>query len=264
MMAKIHANAIVDANARLANDVEIGPFCTVGANVELGAGCKLISHVVIDGPTTIGDRNVFFPFASIGLAPQDKKYAGEPTRLVIGDDNVFRESCTIHRGTTTGTGVTTIGSRALFMAYAHVAHDCVVGDDAILANAATLAGHVTVGDYAIVGGLAAIHQFCRVGAHAMIGGCSCITQDIAPYVLGHGNPFSVTTVNVEGLKRRGFDADAISAVRAAHKIVWRSGKVLAEARVELQSLYDASPESAKRALEPLIEFLAVSGRGLAR
>jgi UDP-N-acetylglucosamine acyltransferase len=263
-MAVIHPLAIVDAAARLADDVEVGPFCTIGPNVEIGAGCKLVSHVVIDGLTTIGAGNIFFPFASIGLASQDKKYANEPTRLLIGDNNVFRESCTIHRGTVQGGGVTTMGSRILAMAYAHVAHDCVVGNDVILANNATLAGHVSVGDFAIVGGLSAIHQFCRVGVHAMIGGCACVTQDIAPYILGNGNPFSASGVNVEGLKRRGFDADATAAVRAAYKLVWRSGMVLAQAKLELQSLHDTSNESAQRALQPLIEFLATSGRGLAR
>ena len=202
-MSTTHALSLVHPNAMLAEDVEIGPFCTVGAHVTIGAGSKLISHVVIDGDTTIGARNTFYPYASIGLAPQDKKYAGEPTRLVIGDDNVFRENCTIHRGTVLDKGVTTIGSRILFMAYAHVAHDCVVGDDVILANGATLAGHVHMDAFAILGGVSAVHQFCRVGAHAMIGGCACVTQDIAPYVLGTGNPFSVSSVNLEGLKRRG-------------------------------------------------------------
>jgi UDP-N-acetylglucosamine acyltransferase len=263
-VAVIHPLAIVDAAATLASDVEVGPFCTIGANVALGAGCKLISHVVIDGHTSIGARNTFFPFASIGLASQDKKYANEPTRVLIGDDNVFRESCTIHRGTAQGGGVTTIGSRILAMAYAHVAHDCVIGDDVILANAATLAGHVRIGDFAIVGGLAAIHQFCRVGAHAMIGGCACVLQDVPPYILGNGNPFSVSGVNLEGLKRRGFDAEAIAAVRAAYKLIWRSGTVLAQAKLELQALHDSSDDSAQRALRPLVDFLAVPGRGLAR
>jgi UDP-N-acetylglucosamine acyltransferase len=263
-MAIIHSYAIVDPSAKLAANVEVGPFCTIGANVTIGAGCKLVSHVVIDGDTTIGARNTFYPFASIGLAPQDKKYDHEPTRLVIGDDNVFRESCTIHRGTVAGGGVTTLGSRILAMAYAHVAHDCTVGDDVILANAATLAGHVSVDEFAIIGGLAAVHQFCRVGVHAMIGGCACVTQDIAPYVLGHGNPFAVSAMNTEGMKRRGFDADAIAAVRAAHKIVWRSGAPLAEARITLAAFHETANESAQRALNPLIEFLAVSGRGLAR
>jgi UDP-N-acetylglucosamine acyltransferase len=263
-VAQIHPTAIVDPRAQLADDVEIGPFCTVGPNVSIAAGSRLISHVVIDGGTTVGRRNTFYPFASIGLAPQDKKYADEPTRLVIGDDNVFRENCTIHRGTVQDQGVTTLGSRILVMASAHVAHDCVVGDDVILANVATLAGHVKVGDFAIVGGLAAVHQFCRVGAHVMIGGCACVTQDVAPYVIGHGNPFSVSGMNVEGLRRRGVDADAIAAVRTAHKIVWRSGDVLAVAREKLQALHNESSVSAQAALKPLIEFLSVSGRGLAR
>jgi UDP-N-acetylglucosamine acyltransferase len=263
-MATIHANAIVHPSAQLATDVDVGPFCNVGKAVKIGAGSRLISHVVIDGDTTIGEGNTFYPFASIGLAPQDKKYAGEPTQLVIGNDNVFRESCTIHRGTTQDQQVTRLGSRILVMAYAHVAHDCVVGDDVILANAATLAGHVKVGDFAIVGGLAGVHQFCRIGAHAMIGGAACVLQDVAPYVIGNGNPFSVSGVNLEGLKRRGFDADALAAVRAAHKLVWRSGKVLAEAKIELQAAHDASNEAGKRALLPLIEFLSESGRGLAR
>jgi UDP-N-acetylglucosamine acyltransferase len=263
-MPKIHAQSIVDAKAQLADDVEVGPFCTIGPGVKIGTGSKLISHVVMDGDTTIGERNTFFPFASIGLASQDKKYAGEITRTVIGNDNIFREGCTVHRGTPSGAAVTTVGSRVLVMAYAHIAHDCVVGNDVIMANSATLAGHVVVGEFAIIGGLAAVHQFCRVGAHVMIGGCACITQDVAPYVLGHGNPFSVSTVNLEGLKRRGFDSDAMSAVRSAHKIVWRSGKTLADARVELQNLHDNSSDSAQRALKPLIDFLAVPGRGLAR
>jgi UDP-N-acetylglucosamine acyltransferase len=263
-MATIHPLAIVDPRAQLAADVEIGPFCTVGANVKIGAGSKLISHVVVDGDTTIGERNTFYPFASIGLAPQDKKYAGEETKLSIGNDNVFRESCTIHRGTLQDKQITTLGSRILAMAYAHVAHDCIVGDDVILANAATLAGHVKVGDFAIVGGLSGVHQFCRIGAHAMIGGAACVLQDVAPYVIGNGNPFSVSGVNLEGLKRRGFDADALAAVRAAHKLVWRSGKVLSEAKLDLQSMHDEANPSAQAALRPLIEFLAESGRGLAR
>jgi UDP-N-acetylglucosamine acyltransferase len=219
---------------------------------------------VIDGDTQIGSGNTIYPFASIGLAPQDKKYANEPTRLIVGDDNVFRENCTIHRGTTQDQGVTTLGSRILVMASAHVAHDCVVGNDVILANVATLAGHVTVGDFAIIGGLAGVHQFCRVGAHAMIGGCACVLQDVAPYVIGHGNPFSVSGMNVEGLRRRGFDTDAMAAVRNAHKIVWRSGDVLAVAREKLQAFHDESSVSAQAALKPLIDFLSVSGRGLAR
>ena len=263
-MPQINALSVVHPDAVLADDVRVGPFCTVGPQVKIGVGSHLISHVVIDGETTIGSRNTFYPYASIGMAPQDKKYAGEPTPLVIGDDNVFRESCTIHRGTALDKGVTTIGSRVLAMAYAHVAHDCIVGDDVILANGATLAGHVHMGAFAILGGLSAVHQFCRVGAHAMIGGCACITQDIAPYVLGHGNPFSVSSVNLEGLKRRGFSAEAVAAVRAAYKTVWRSGLTLKEAVDALDETIATSSADGRAALSPLVEFLRTPGRGLAR
>jgi UDP-N-acetylglucosamine acyltransferase len=263
-MPAIHPLAIVHENATLADDVAIGPFCTVGPNVRIGSGSSLVSHVVIDGDTAVGERNVFYPFASIGLAPQDKKYAGEATRVVIGNDNVFRESCTVHRGTAQDRGVTTIGSRVLAMAYAHVAHDCIVADDAILANGATLAGHVTVDRFAIVGGLSAVHQFCRVGAHAMIGGCACVTQDIAPYILGHGNPFTVSSVNTEGLKRRGTSAEAIAAVRAAYKTVWRSGLTLKEAVESLDATMASSSDEVRTILAPLAEFLRTPGRGLAR
>ncbi len=263
-MAHIHPMAIVHPSAKLAPDAEIGPFCTVGEGVSLGSQNKLISHVVIDGDTTVGARNTFFPFCSVGLASQDKKYANEPTKVVIGDDNVFRESCTIHRGTVQDSGVTIIGSRGLFMAYAHVAHDCVVGDDVILANAATLGGHVHVGNWAILGGLAGVHQFCRIGEHAMVGGASCVLQDVAPYVLGQGNPFSLSTVNSEGLKRRGFSAGAVTTVRNAFKTVFRNNLTLKEAIAALEAEYVIASDDAKAALMPLIAFLQSPGRGLAR
>lgn len=263
-MPRIHPHSIVHPDAQLADDVEIGPFCTVGAGVRIGAGSRLVSHVVVDGDTTIGNRNKFYPFCSIGLESQDKKYADEPTRVVIGDDNSFRESCTVHRGTVQDQGVTAIGSRGLFMAYAHVAHDCVVGDDVILANAATLGGHVKIGNWAILGGLAGVHQFCRIGEHAMVGGASCVLQDVAPYALGQGNPFTVSTVNAEGLKRRGFSAEAIVAVRNAHKIVFRNGLTLKEAIASLEAEAGAGESDAATALAPLIAFLKTPGRGLAR
>jgi UDP-N-acetylglucosamine acyltransferase len=263
-MAHVHALSVVHPSAKLAPDVEVGPFCTVGEAVVLGAGNKLISHVVIDGDTHIGAGNIFFPFCSIGLASQDKKYANEPTKVVIGDDNVFRESCTVHRGTVQDRGVTIIGSRGLFMAYAHVAHDCIVGDDVILANAATLGGHVNVGNWAILGGLAGVHQFCRIGEHAMVGGASCVLQDVAPYVLGQGNPFSLSTVNSEGLKRRGFSADAVTTVRNAFKTVFRNNLTLKEAIAALETEMLTSSDDAKAALTPLVTFLQTPGRGLAR
>ena len=263
-MARIHALSVVHPAANLAPDVEVGPFCTVGENVIIGAGSKLLSHVVIDGDTHIGSGNIFFPFCSIGLASQDKKYANEPTKVVIGDDNVFREGCTVHRGTIQDCGVTRIGSRGLFMAYAHVAHDCIVGDDVILANAATLGGHVHVGNWAILGGLAGVHQFCRIGEHAMVGGASCVLQDVAPYMLGQGNPFSLSTVNSEGLKRRGFSTEAITTVRNAFKTVFRNNLTLKEAVAALETEMLTSSADAKTALLPLVAFLQTPGRGLAR
>ncbi len=263
-MAHVHALSLVHADAKLAPDVEVGPFCTIGAGVTIGGGSKLVSHVVIDGDTTVGAGNTFYPFCSIGLASQDKKYADEPTRVVIGDGNVFRENCTVHRGTVQDKGLTSIGSRGLFMASAHVAHDCVVGDDVILANAATLGGHVRVGDWAILGGLAGVHQFCRIGEHAMVGGASCVLQDVAPYVLGQGNPFTLSTVNAEGLKRRGFSPEAIAAVRGAYKTVFRNNLTLKEAIAALEAEQIIAGDEVRTALQPLIAFLQTPGRGLAR
>ena len=263
-MARIHPHSIVHSSAQLADDVVVGPFCTVGAGVVIDSQCQLISHVVIDGDTRVGKGNMFYPFCSIGLASQDKKYANESTRVEIGDDNVFRESCTVHRGTAQDKGLTLIGSRGLFMAYAHVAHDCVLGDDVILANAATLGGHVRVGDWAIIGGLAGVHQFCRIGAHAMVGGASCVLQDVAPYVLGQGNPFTLSTVNAEGLKRRGFTAEMIAAVRNAYKVVFRNNLTLKDAIATLIAEQETHSPDVQSVIAPLLEFLQSPGRGLAR
>lgn len=263
-MAQVHSLSIVHPSAQLADDVEIGPFCTVGAGVVLGANCQLISHVVIDGDIRAGSGNTFYPFCSIGLASQDKKYANESTRVEIGNDNVFRESCTVHRGTAQDKGVTRIGSRGLFMAYAHVAHDCVVGDDVILANAATLGGHVRVGDWAIIGGLAGVHQFCRIGAHAMVGGASCVLQDVAPYVLGQGNPLTLSTVNAEGLKRRGFTPEMIAAVRNAYRVVFRNNLTLKDAIATLIAEQETHSAEVQSVIATLLEFLQSPGRGLAR
>ena len=263
-MAHVDSQSIVHPSAQLADDVEIGPFCTVGAGVVLGPKSQLISHVVIDGDTRVGARNIFYPFCSIGLASQDKKYANESTRVEIGNDNVFRESCTVHRGTAQDKGVTLIGSRGLFMAYAHVAHDCVLGDDVILANAATLGGHVRVGDWAIIGGLAGVHQFCRIGAHAMVGGASCVLQDVAPYVLGQGNPFSLSTVNAEGLKRRGFTPEMIAAIRNAYRVVFRNNLTLKDAIATLIAEQQTHSAEVQSVIAPLLEFLQSPGRGLAR
>lgn len=255
----IHPSAIIDPDARLADDVEIGPFAVIGADVEIGAGCVIGPHTVVRGPTRMGCHNRVFQFASIGEECQDKKYRGEATRLEIGDHNVFREGVTVHRGTQQDQGVTRIGSHGLFMAYAHVAHDCVIGDHVIMANQATLGGHVHIGDHVILGGLSAVHQFCRVGAYAMCGGGSIITKDIAAFVMISGNPAATHGLNAEGMKRRGFDADTVSELRHAYRLVFRSKKTLAQALEQLAQQSDRS-----RWLDVFIESLTSASRGLTR
>ncbi|MDX5379137.1 MAG: acyl-ACP--UDP-N-acetylglucosamine O-acyltransferase, partial [Halomonas sp.] len=225
----IHTTAIVDPGARLAEDVEVGPFSVIGPDVEIGPGSRIGPHVVIKGPTVLGARTRIFQFASVGEDCQDKKYAGEPTRLVMGDDNVIRECVTLHRGTAQDRGETTIGSRNLFMAYVHVGHDCVIGDDCVLANQATLAGHVTLGNFAILGGLSAIHQFCHFGDHAMAGGGSIITKDTPAFVMINGNPARVHGLNQVGLKRRGFSAETIKALNDSYRLVYRQGLTVPQA-----------------------------------
>lgn len=255
----IHPTAIVDSTARLADDVEVGPFSVIGPDVEIGAGSVVGPHVVVKGPTRLGERNRIFQFASVGEDCQDKKYAGEPTRLEVGDDNVIREGVTLHRGTVQDRGVTSIGSRNLFMAYAHVGHDCVIGNDCILANQATLGGHVTLGDHAILGGLSALHQFCHVGAHAMCGGGSIVTKDIPAYLMVNGNPAQAHGLNLVGLKRRGFSREALKALSEAYKVVYRQGLTLDQALQTLTSRYDGMPE-----VEVFIDSLKQSTRGITR
>jgi UDP-N-acetylglucosamine acyltransferase len=255
----IDARAIVSPQAQLAPDVRVGPFSIIGPHVEIGAGTVIGPHAIVSGPTTIGAHNRIFPFASIGDEPQDKKYRGEPTRLVIGDRNVFRESCTVNRGTTHDKGVTSIGNDNLFMAYAHVAHDCVIGNNTVFANCASLAGHVEIGDWAILGGLTAVHQFARIGAHAFLGGGSILSRDVPPYVMVAGNPAVPHTVNAEGLKRRGFTEEQIRNIRDAYRIVYRSELKLAEALAQLAPRVPAQPE-----LRPFVEFIQGSTRSLAR
>ncbi|MBZ9567450.1 MULTISPECIES: acyl-ACP--UDP-N-acetylglucosamine O-acyltransferase [Modicisalibacter] len=255
----IHPTAIVDPSARLADDVEVGPFSVIGADVEIGEGCRIGPHVVVNGPTRLGRRNRIFQFASVGEACQDKKYAGEPTRLEMGDDNVVREGVTLHRGTVQDRGETTIGSRNLFMAYSHVGHDCVIGDDCILANQATLGGHVTLGNFAILGGLAAIHQFCHVGEHAMCGGGSIVTKDIPAYLMVNGNPGEAHGLNLVGLKRRGFSREAIKALSEAYRIVYRQGLTVEQALENLHERYGEMPEVAV-----FIASLEASTRGIIR
>lgn len=255
----IHPTAIVDPAASLAEDVEVGPFSVIGPHVEIGAGSVIGPHVVIKGPTRLGQRTRIFQFASVGEDCQDKKYAGEATRLELGDDNVIREGATLHRGTVQDRGVTTIGNRNLIMAYVHVGHDCVIGDDCILANQVTLAGHVTLGDFAILGGLAAIHQFCHFGTHAMAGGGSIITKDTPAYVMINGNPAQAHGLNLVGLKRRGFSREAIKSLTDAYKIVYRQGLTLEQALASLESQPDILPE-----LATFIASLKASNRGITR
>ena len=233
----IHPTALIDPGARLADDVEVGPFTVVGPDVEIGPGSRIGPHVVIKGPTVLGARTRIFQFASVGEDCQDKKYAGEPTRLVMGDDNVVREGVTLHRGTVQDRDETTIGSRNLFMAYVHVGHDCVIGNDCILANQVTLAGHVKMGDFAILGGLSAVHQFCHFGTHAMAGGGSIITKDTPAYVMINGNPAQVHGLNLVGLKRRGFSRDALKALGEAYKLVYRQGLTVEQALAEIRSRF---------------------------
>ena len=254
----IHPTAIIDPEARVADDVEIGPYSVIGPDVVIGPGCIIAPHVVIKGPTVIGARNRIFQFATIGEDCQDLKYHGETTRLEIGDDNTFREGVTVHRGTIQDQALTRIGSHNLFMAYSHIAHDCVIGSHCIMANQATLGGHVTIGDHAILGGLAAVHQFCHVGAHAMCGGGSIITKDIAAFVMVNGNPAHTHGINAEGLRRRGFSAEAISALRDAYKRVFRGKQTLHETIAELQQ------ENTLPEVDAFIASLTASKRGITR
>ncbi len=258
-MTRIHPQAIIDPAARLADDVEVGPWTLIGPDVEIAAGTVVGPHVVIKGPTTIGQGNRIFQFASVGEDCQDKKYRGEPTRLVIGDNNTIREGCTIHRGTVQDQGVTSIGSNNLLMAYVHVAHDCVVGDNIIMANNATIAGHVHVGDGAILGGYTTVHQFCRLGAWSMSAANSAVFKDIPAFVMVGGNPASAHGMNFEGMRRRGYSAELVAALRRAYKTVYRQGLTLQEA---LAVLEDSASEFAEIALYR--DSILASTRGITR
>lgn len=255
----IDTRAIIDPSARIADDVTIGPFCVIGANVEIGAGSVIGSHVVIKGPTTIGCDNKIYSFASVGDDPQDKKYRGEPTRLVIGDRNVIREYCTINRGTVQDQGVTTIGNDNWIMAYVHIAHDCVVGNHTILANNASLAGHVRIEDHVILGGFTLVHQFCSIGAHAFTAMNSVISKDVPPYVMASGHMARPHGLNSEGLKRRGFSQEAMLELRRAYKTIYRSGLSLDDARDALVEPASRFPEVAV-----LLDFLGRVTRGIIR
>ena len=258
-MERIHPTAIVAAGARLARDVLVGPYCVIGPEVTIGEGSVIASHVVIKGRTRIGRGNRIFQFASVGEIPQDRKYGGEPTATVIGDGNVVREFVTIHAGTQRDRGETTIGNRNLLLAYSHVAHDCVVGDDTTFSNNAQLAGHVVVGDFAVLGGFVGVHQFCRIGAHAMVAAGSIVLQDVPPYVTAAGYPAKPRGCNSEGLKRRGFSAAEIAAVRRAYKTLYRQALPLEEARAAIAAEAKKVP-----ALKVMVEFLETPGRGIIR
>jgi len=255
----IHATAIISESAVVADDVEIGPYSVVGDDVEIGSGTKIGSHVVINGPTRIGRDNRIYQFASLGDDPQDKKYAGEPTRLVIGDRNTIREFCTFSRGTVQDRGETTMGDDNWIMAYVHVAHDCVIGNQTIMANNVTLAGHVEIGDWVICGGFSGAHQFCKVGAHAFLGMYSGVNRDVPAYTLVSGQPAVPRGINAEGLKRRNFTAEQIRNIRNAYRLTFRSGKKLAEAIDEVAELAKEQPE-----LVLFLESLRSSERGLLR
>jgi UDP-N-acetylglucosamine acyltransferase len=258
-MANIHSTAIVDPGARIDADVEIGPYAVIGPYVEIGAGTRVGPHAVITGHTKIGCGNRIFQFVSLGEIPQDKKYNNEPTRLEIGDHNTIREFCTFNVGTVQDAGVTRLGHHNWIMAYVHLAHDCQVGNHTIFANNAQLAGHVHVDDYAILGGFTGVHQFCRIGAHVITSGSSLVLKDIPPYVMASGNPAGAVSINAEGLKRRGFSADAIAGLRRAYKAIYRSGATVEEALADLREQVKTCAE-----VQPLIDFLAVPGRGIVR
>lgn len=256
---KIHRSALIADSAVLADDVEVGPYSVIGEQVEIGAGCRIESHVVVNGPTRIGENNRIYQFSSIGDDPQDQKYAGEPTRLEIGDRNTIREYCTISRGTVQDEGLTSIGSDNWIMAYVHIAHDCRVGDRTIFANNATLAGHVTIGDWVIFAGFSGAHQFCRVGAHSFIGMYAGTNRDVPAYTLVGGQPASPKGINSEGLKRRDFTTGQIRNIKNAYRIVYRRGLKLAQAIDEIETLVEEQPE-----LRIFLDSLHTSDRGLLR
>ena len=255
----IDPRAVVSPDAEIAEGVEIGPFSVIGPGVRIGAGSWIGPHAVINGPTTLGRDNKVFQFASIGDAPQDRKYAGEPTQLIVGDRNVFREFCSINRGTAGGRRETRIADDCLFMAYSHVAHDCIVGSHCIMSNCTALAGHVELGDWVILSGYAGIHQFCKVGAHAFLANNAAVTRDVPPFVMVAGSPAEPKGINSEGLKRRGFDAAQIANIKSAYRLFYRSKLKLAEAAQQLRALVPAQPEIA-----PFVDFLDASERSIIR
>lgn len=263
MSENIHPTAIVHEGAWLHPSVTVGAYSVIGAHVKVGGGTRIGPHCVIEGHTTIGADNQIFQFASLGAQPQDKKYAGEPTELVIGDRNTIREFCTFNTGTSQDAGVTRVGSDNWIMAYVHIAHDCAVGSHTILANNATLAGHVHVGDWVILGGLTGVHQFVKIGAHAMAGFASRVAQDVPPFMMIEGNPLAVRGFNIEGLRRRGFTPERLKAVKQMHRLLYRQGLTLEDAVQAIASLAAEMPEAAQD-IALMQSFLTASTRGIAR
>jgi UDP-N-acetylglucosamine acyltransferase len=260
-MSLIHEQAIVEDGAIIGSNVTIGPWSYIGKDVVIGDDCHISSHVMIKGPTQLGKNNRIFQFASLGEDCQDLKYAGEPTQLIIGDNNVFRECCTVHRGTVQDQGLTQIGSNNLFMAYTHVAHDCMVGNHCILANNASIAGHVHVGDHAILGGMSGVHQFCYIGAHSFIAATSLVVKDVPPYVMASGNGAKPYGLNTEGLKRRGFEPDAINAIKRAYKTVYRKNFSVDQA---IASIAEDPTITPSHNIDIFIDFIKASKRGIIR
>jgi UDP-N-acetylglucosamine acyltransferase len=254
----VHPTAIIHPGAQVGSGCEIGPYCVVGEHVVLGEGCKLHSHVVIDGHTKLGNGNDIFPFACIGLKTQDLKWKGGVTRTEIGDNNTFREYVTIHSATGAGE-VTHVGSHNHILAYCHIAHNVVLGSNVIMSNVATLAGHVTVEDHAVIGGLAAIHQFCRIGKMSIIGGCSKVVQDVPPFMLADGNPAETRTINKIGMERNGVSEGALSALRQAYKILFREGLTIPNALAKVEKELPPLPE-----VQHLIQFVRTSERGISK
>lgn len=255
----IHPTAIIDPAAVLAADVEVGAFSIIGPDVKIGAGTVIASHVVINGHTTIGERNRIFQFASVGEANQDKKYKDEPTRVEIGDDNIIREYCSIHRGTVQDAGLTRVGSRNLLMTSVHIAHDVIMGDDNIVATGSGVSGHVHIGSHVILGGMTGVHQFCHIGSHAMTAGCSLVVKDVPAYVMVGGNPSKAFGMNFEGMRRRGWSAETINILKRAYRIVYRDGLTLEVAIVEAEKLVAECPE-----VQLFIDSLKDSTRGIVR
>ena len=263
MSTQIHATALVDPNAQLAEGVSVGAFSVIGPNVVIGAGTQIGSHTIIEGHTTIGADNVIGHHILLGGVPQDKKYAGEPTRLVIGDRNTIREFCSFHLGTAQDEGVTLIGNDNWIMGYVHLAHDCRVGNHTILASNAQLAGHVHVQDWVIIGGMTGVHQFVKIGAHAMVGGGSILLKDVAPYVMIGGSPSAAFGINSEGLKRRGYTSEQISAIKRAYKMVFRQDLTTEQAVEAIDAATLVDPENAA-VMRVMSDFLRISDRGITR